>query len=260
MGNMGAMCGCNNQSNDIVGFWRNIELRNITFDAYQKIFEKNQRKWLSSGENKRSVDLRKCEELYPLLDSSDFSEKQRTVYFDKLNEYINEQSDKLTFFTSLAFFTRVTQENVSKEQANNLLDSLNTAEKPKIHEHLFSNLIKMAIKRNDHDDVTKFFIEFVTEFPLEFVTLEKKDMDEKLQIYSQANRDKLFSQIKMMNSQKFYDYMFNRENVSLIHNDLIKIHMDYAGNDLVKVRTGANKENKSQENATPNPTPNPETK
>lgn len=250
---MGAMCGCNSSNTDIIGFWRNIQLRKITFDAYQKIYEKNQRKWLSSGDNKRSVDLRKCEELYPLLDSSDFTDKQRTVYFDKLNEYINEQSDKLTFFTSLAFFTKVTtEENPQiRRQADNLLDSLNLGEKPKIHDHLFCNLIKMAIKRNDHDDVTKFFIEFVTEFPLEFTSIEKKDREEKLQIYSQANRDKLFSQIKMMNSQKFYDYMFNRDNVSLIHNDLLKIHLDYASNELKKVRTGANVENRN----TPTPTP-----
>jgi len=236
------MCGCNSSANDIVGFWKSIELRKISFDAYQKIFEKNQRKWLSSGENKRSVDLRKCEELYPLLDSSDFTEKQRAVYFDKLNEYINEQSDKLTFFTSLAFFTRISkdQELKTSEKAENILDSLKTAEKTKTHDHLYNNLIKMAIKRTDHDDVTKFFIEFVTEFPLQFVYVDKRELEEKMTIYSQNNRDKLFSQIKMMNNQRFYEYMFNKQNVMLIHDDLLKIQMDNGGNTkLEKIRTEA---------------------
>lgn len=241
---MGGLCGCFSSNNDIIGFWRTIELRKITFDTYQKIYEKNQRKWLSSGENKRSVDLRKCEELYPLLDSSEFTDKQRTVYFDKLNEYINEQSDKLTFFTSLAFFTKLNREDT--KQAENILDSIKE-EKPKIHDILFASLIKMAIKRTDHDDVTKFFIEFVTEFPLQFIYIDKRELEEKMQIYSQINRDKLFSQIKMMNNQRFYEYMFNKENVSLIHNDLLKIQMDYSSNDLVKIRTGANVNTPGQE-------------
>ena len=238
-----AMCGCNGSASDITGFWKSIELRRLSFDEYQKIFEANQRKWLSSGENKRSVDLRKCPQLYPLLDSADFSEKQRTVYFDKLNEYINEQSDKLTFFTSLAFFTRIgtNQEMKSTEQAENILDTLKKEEKTKTHDHLYNNLIKMAIKRTDHDDVTKFFIEFITEFPLQFVYADsKKEMEEKMTVYSQTNRDKLFSQIKMMNNAKFYEYMFNRENVMLIHEDLLKIQMESGGNDLIKIRTGAN--------------------
>ena len=142
---MGGMCGCNNVKNDIVGFWRNIGLRNLTFDAYKKIYEKNQRKWLSSGENKRSVDITKCDELFPLLDSIDFTEKQRKLYFDSLNQYINELSDKLTFFTSLSFFTRVTQEIEIKnhEKAENILDSIkDSEERPKTYEVLFSNLIK----------------------------------------------------------------------------------------------------------------------
>merc|ERR1712160_31753 len=127
------MCGCNSSANDIIGFWKSIELRKISFDSYQKIFENNQRKWLSSGENKRSVDLRKCEELYPLLDSSDFTDKQRAVYFDKLNEYINEQSDKLTFFTSLAFFTRISKDQEMKNlektnEAVNILDTIKSTE------------------------------------------------------------------------------------------------------------------------------------
>merc|ERR1712032_1377854 len=89
----------------------------------------------------------------------------------------------------------------------------------------------------DHDDVTKFFIEFVTEFPLQFVCSDKKEQEEKSQIYSQNNRDKLFSQIKMMNNQRFYEYMFNKENVMLIHEDLIKIQMESSGgNDLIKIR------------------------
>jgi len=251
---MGGICGCNNTSNDITTFWKNMEIRKLTFDAYQKIYEKNQRKWLSSGENKRTVDLRKCEELFPLLDSADFTEKQRNFYFDKLNEYINDQSDKLTFFTSLAFFTRISAKEAANTQPENILNSIKTEEKPKMHEHLFSNLIKMAIKRNDHDDVTKFFIEFVTEFPLQFVFSDKKEIEEKQQIYSKYNRDKLFSQIKMMNNLRFYEYIFNRQNVTLIHNDLCKIHSDnlsVATNDLVKIRTEANVNLQDSSLATP---------
>jgi hypothetical protein len=243
MGGLVTMCGCSGSASDITGFWKSIELRKLSFDEYQVIFESNQRKWLSSGENKRSVDLRKCPQLYHLLDSQDFSEKQRTVYFDKLNEYINEQSDKLTFFTSLAFFTRIskTTEMKQTQQAENILDTLRKEEKTKTQDHLYNNLIKMAIKRTDHDDVTKFFIEFITEFPLQFIYAEsKKEMEEKMVVYSQTNRDKLFSQIKMMNNQKFYEYMFNRENVMMIHDDLLKIQLESGGNDLIKIRTGAN--------------------
>jgi hypothetical protein len=243
---MGAMCGCNTNNNDIVGFWKNMGLRSLTFDAYKKIYEKNQRKWLSSGENKRSVDIKKCEELFPLLDSVDFTEKQRKLYFDGLNLYINDLSDKLTFFTSLAFFTKVSNENEIKtldedRSAVNILDSIkNREESPKIHDLLFSHLIKMAIKRNDHDDVTKFFIEFVTEFPLQFVYLDKREIEERMQVYSKDNRDKLFAKIKMMNSQRFYEYMFNRDNVSHINNDLLKIHSENSSKELSKIRTGAN--------------------
>ena len=68
----------------------------------------------------------------------------------------------------------------------------------------------MAIKRNDHDDVTKFFIEFVTEFPLQFLYFDNKEVEEKLKIYSKENREKLFSRVKMLNNQRFYDYMFNQ--------------------------------------------------
>ena len=227
-----AMCGCNSSANDIIGFWKSIELRKISFDSYQKLFEVNQRKWISSGENKRDVDLRKCDGLYTLLDSADFSDKQRIVYFNKLNEFVNEQTDKLTFFTSLAFFTRISKDQEVKaltktsEQGLNILDNERGGKEANVSDHLYNNLIKMAIKRTDHDDVTRFFIEFVTEFPLEFVYVEKKVREEKEQVYSQGNRDKLFTQIKMMNNAKFYAYMFNKENVMLIHNDLLKIQVE----------------------------------
>lgn len=249
---MGAMCGCNTNNNDIVGFWRNMGLRNLTFDAYKKIYEKNQRKWLSSGENKRSVDITRCEELFPLLDSVDFTDKQRKLYFDGLNDYINELSDKLTFFTSLSFFTRVNaneKDMNSEQKAENILDSIkNNEEKPRVHDVLFGSLIKMAIKRNDHDDVTKFFIEFVTEFPLQFVYVDKKTIEEHMFVYSKDNRDKLFVKVKAMNTTKFYEYMFNRDNVSHIHNDLLKIHADNSSDDLMKIRTAANV---NQSNSTP---------
>lgn len=245
---MGGLCGCFSSNNDIIGFWRTIELRKITFDTYQKIYEKNQRKWLASGDNKRSVDIRKCDELFTLLDSPDFSEKQRLIYFDKLNDYINDQSDKLTFFTSLSFFTKLTTEkdNKSKDQlADNIIDNLKPKENIKEHEIIFSNLIRMAIKRSDHDDVTKFFIEFVTEFPLQFLIIDKKDIEERTQVYSLANRNKLFDQIKSMDNKKFYDYMFNRENVSLIHEDLMKIQMEGSTGGLINKKNSTDSKPKN---------------
>jgi hypothetical protein len=151
---MGAMCGCTNSTNDIINFWKNIQLRNLSFDSYRKIFSENQRAWLSSGENRGTVDIRKCNELYPLLEISEFSAKQSSFYFDKLNEYINNQLDKLTFFTCLAFFTKVSVEHQNKKEkkdAENILDSFKQEENnanQTIHEKLFSHLIKMAIKKS----------------------------------------------------------------------------------------------------------------
>lgn len=256
---MGAICGCNGQSKDIIGFWKGIELRKITFEAYKRLYDTNQRKWLSSGESNRTVDIRKCDELYPLLNSSEFTEKQRTAYFDQLNNFINNQSDKLTFFTSLSFFTKINGEKDIKGDKNqeqkvmNLFDSMNfngdSSKQKNLNDLIFESLLKMAIKRSDHDDVTRFFLELVTVFPLQFLHEEGKAMEEKLQIYSEANRERLFNQIKLMNNQKFYEYMFNRENVSLIHNDLIKIQMEFSSNDLIKVRTEANV---NRETPTPN--------
>ncbi len=177
---MGAMC-CINTTNNIENFWKNINLRNITFDSYQKIVVENQRDWLVSGESLRTVDVKNCNGLYALLDISELSEKQRILYFYKLNEYINDLPDKLTFFTSLAFFTKLSSEyflNRDTKESSNVLDmykneltyvlynSKGEGNQIILHEKIFSILIKMAIKKSDHDDVTKCFIDFVTEFPL----------------------------------------------------------------------------------------------
>ena len=117
------------------------------------------------------------------------------------------------------------------EKGNNLFDSLNTKEKANVTDLLFEDLLKMAIKRDNHDDVTTFFLEFITRFPLQFVYEDEKDQEEKLIIYSNRNREKLFAKIKMMDNHKFYQYMFNKENISLIHSDLLKIHMENSSKD-----------------------------
>jgi hypothetical protein len=235
---MGAMC-CVNTTNNIENFWKNVNLINQTFDSYQKIYYENKRKWLSSGGSVETVDLKNCNELYDLLDISELSQNQRIFYFDKLNEYINNLPNKLTFFTSLAFFTKTTPkyevykstfestnvlETFKNEQSYVVYNLNGEANQIILHEKIFSILIKMAKKKSDHDDVTKCFIDFVTEFPLQFIYEEIKDFQEKKKIYSIENRHKLFLNLKLLNNQEFYKYMFSRDNVCQIHNDLLKIN------------------------------------
>ena len=240
---MGAVCGCGHETRDISTFWRGLELRKITFDSFLKVYEKNQMNWLNSGENNRVVDLRKCDELNKLLYNPEFSAEERTIFLEKLNDFINSQSDKLTFFTCLSFFTKLNEEEITNSKKNekkSYLDSLRVNERLKNFDVVFDSLLKMAIKKKDHEDVTRLFIQLVTEFPVPFLHANKKDKDEKLAIYSKENKERLFNQIKAYNSQKFYEYMFNKENISIIHNDLLKIHTSYPINDLVKVRTTTN--------------------
>lgn len=247
---MGAVC-CGNESRDIASFWRGLELRKISFERFCQIYEKNQMNWLNSGENNRVVDLRKCQELNTLLVSQDFSAEEKLIFLDKLNEFINSQSDKLTFFTSLSFFTKLNEDGEisknSKSKKNEKLsyiESLRANERTKNFDIVFDSLLKMAIKKKDHEDVTKLFLQLVTEFPVPFLHAGKKDRDEKLGLYCRENRDRLFAQLKMFNSQKFYEFMFNLENVSLVHNELVKIHamnpLNNGVEQLVKVRTTAN--------------------
>lgn len=240
---MGAVCGCGPEGKDISTFWRGFELRKITFDTFCKIYEKNQMNWLNSGENNRTVDLRKCEELNRLLFNPEFNEREKAVFFEKLNEFVNSQSDKLTFFTSLSFFTKLNEDESHKNKSNEkemFIDSLRANERKKNFDIVFESLLKMAIKRNDHEDVTKLFIQLVSEFTVPFLFWEKKDKEYNLAIYTKENREKLFSQIKMYNLQKFYEYMFNKDNISIIHKDLCKIQMNNPVDELVKVRTTTN--------------------
>ncbi len=225
---MGA-CGCGQvDNNDIPSFWYRLELRKITFEAYCKIFEENQLNWFSSSDKNNNVDLTKCAELNKLLDNPDFSESKRNLYFKKLNIFVNKQHDKLSFFTCLSFFTKLNEdENKPKKKFDKnsyYLESLSISERSKKIDLVSDALLNMAIKKNNHDEVTMLFLELVTEFPQPLFTLDKKEKEENLSVYSRVAREQLFSQINKYKKQKFYEYMFNKENIFIIHNDLIKIN------------------------------------
>jgi len=246
---MGGVC-CGNESRDISTFWRGLELRKISFESFCKIYEKNQMNWLNSGENNRVVDLRKCQELNKLLVNNDMSIEERQHFTEKLNEFVNNQSDKLTFFTCLSFFTKLNEEQVSKNSSKakqseklDYIESLRNSERTKNFDIVFDTLLKMAIKKKDHEDVTKLFLQLVTEFPVPFLHGKQKDRDEKMALYCRENRDRLLAQLKMFNSQKFYDFMFNPENISVIHSEIVKIQSTNPNTEvdqLVKIRTTTN--------------------
>jgi len=235
---MGAVCACGPEKGDISSFWRGLELRKITFESYFRIYEKNQMNWLNSGDNNHSIDLIKCNELNKLLHNSDFTATERETYIEKLNEFVNKQSDKLTFFTSLSFFTKLNNDDELQKdktiEKHSFIESLRNIEKTKNFDFIFDSLLKMAIKKNEHEDVTKIFIELITVFPATFLYTNKKQLGEINSVYSTFNREQLFNQIKMYNKQKFYEYMFNKDNVSIIHNDLMKIHSNFEVGEIIK--------------------------
>jgi hypothetical protein len=253
---MGALCGCGPEGKDVSTFWRGFELRKITFDSFCKIYEKNQMNWLNSGETNRTVDLRKCQDLNKLLFNPELNERDKDIFFDKLNEFVNSQSDKLTFFTCLSFFTKINDDETPKIKTNekqSYIDSIRANERKKNFDLVFESLLKMAIKRSEHEDVTKLFIQLVTEFTVPFLLSDKKIKENILAVYIKENREKLFSQIKMYNLQKFYDYMFNKDNIFMIHNDLTKIQMNRPMDELVKVRTTTNVDVNNNTNNKPTP-------
>lgn len=261
---MGTISCCGNDSRDISTFWNGLELRKITFKTYIKIFEENQMNWLNSGEHIRSINLEKCNELNKLLTNDDFTKNEQKIFIEKLNEFVNSLSDKLTFFTCLIFFTKITghdnlalDDNVNKSlsKRQSYIETLRNSEITQNFLIIFDSILKMAIKKKEHDDVTKLFIQIVTEFAVPFVYFNKKDRDEKKFIYCKDNREKLFKMLKNFHLQKLYEYLFHYDNVSLIHNDLVKFNMLSHVNptdELVKIRTTANF-GKSNYDDTPTP-------
>ncbi len=240
---MGAVC-CGQETRDISTFWRGLELRKISFDQFYQIYEKNQVNWLNSGESSRLINLKKCKELNKLLFNSDLTVEQREVFMEKLNEFVNNLSDKLMFFACLSFFTQLRDDEntfkAKKDAKESYLDSLRMTERKKNFDIVFSSLLKLAIKRNDHDDVTKLFIQLVTEFAVPFLYTNKKDIEEKSKLFSKNNREELFKQLKMSNLQKFYEYMFSSSNIMNIHHDLLRINDNKPLEDLNKVRITSN--------------------
>jgi hypothetical protein len=261
---MGAVCGCGNESRDISSFWRGLALRKITFKTYCKIYEDNKMKWMNYCEDTRKIDLDKCNELSKLLVNDDFSKNENKIFIEILNEFINSQSGKLTFFTCLSFFTKLSGNDFAsslsdynKKPTTNqtYIESLRSSESAENFEIVSYSLLEMAIKKKEHDDVTKLFIQLVSEFAVPFVYFAKKDRDEKLLVFSKENREKLFKQLKSFNSQKFYGYLFHEDNFALIYDDLVRIHtmsQAYSVDELVKVRTTANV-GKSRFGDTPTP-------
>jgi len=242
---MGAACGCGQETRDISTFWRGLELRKITFEKYCQIYEKNQMNWLKSGGNTRLIDLKNCNDLNILLENNELSPDNKKIFMDKLNDFVNSQSDKLTFFTCLSFFTKLGEEETSaktaeKAKAQSVIESLRNKERAHNFSIVFESLLKMAIKKSEHEDVTKLFIQLVSEFPIPFVYSINKDREEAQAICSQDNREALFNKIKMYNLQKFYEFMYNKDNISLIQRELESIYSNCSVKVLPKVRTTSN--------------------
>jgi len=223
---MGGICNCANDKKDIMVFWKNLKLRNITFQKYKMIYEENKFQWCTSGK-KNTFDIKNCKELRILLDSPDFSDGERSNFSEQLNNFVNKLKNKLIFFASLSFFTIM--ENKKIEKNDNKITNKS--------QEIYRDILLMSLMKDDHDIVTKLFIEIITVIPLKYLNLDKKEMLEISMVYSTINRDKLLSRINKMNKNKFYEYMFHIDNISLIHNDLIKIELDYSMGEIIKKQT-----------------------
>ncbi len=235
---MGGACTCGGRINDSLVFWSRLNIRKITFYEYLKLFEENKINWVKSAciENNFIIDISKCEKLNQLLDSPDFTEKERIFFLEKIKNFFSKQTDKLLFFTSLSFFTSIEDQNskdqnkkkISKEEkeAKALIDELKNEPFKDNYDTIFDNLRKMAIKPHDHNDVTKTFIELVSEFTIDFLDIEPVIKKEKYSQYSQSIREKLFDRLQKKPKDKFYDYMFNIKNIKLITDDLNRIYLE----------------------------------
>jgi len=242
---MGGACVCNNQIiNECSLFWSRVNIRKITFQEYVKIFADKRSEWLKclNKNNEFTIEISECEILRDILNSPDFSDKERTFFFEKLKKFISKQQDKLLFFTSLSFFTLPGElqkkdsnntKNESKnkkfclgEEAKNYIESLKVDTKKEDVDIISEQLLKMSIKRDEHNDVTKIFIELVSEFTVDLLNLEPRSRKELSFLYEQEVREILFSKLMEKPKKMFYEYMFNEKNVKFITDDLTKIYRE----------------------------------
>lgn len=244
---MGGACVCNRQISESWLFWSRLNIRKITFQEYTKIFEEKRLDWLKclNKKNEFSIEISECETLRDLLNSPDFSDKERIFFFEKLKKFISKQTDKLQFFTSLSFLTIIeplkenTNKNFSSSNNNNknkkfsleeeAKNYIETLKKDTIQENfdiIFEQLLKMAIKKDEHYDVTKIFIELVSEFTIDFLHLEPRNKKDLTIEYSKEPREKLFLKLVEKPNKKFYEFMFNEKNVKMITDDLSKISQE----------------------------------
>lgn len=237
---MGMACGCQHQYIDGSNVFEGLMIRKLYFREYIKIFEDNRSNWLKKFEferkNENSFDIKKFKLLGDLLDSPNFSDHQREFFLSKINIFLSKIPDALIFFTSLSFFTKL--ENVTKRKKNFLSRkiTLNNILEEKVedeYDFIRDNLLKLSIKQHDHDVVTKLFIEFVSEFTIDFIYSEEDTIEknEKKKKFSRENREKLFNWLKKMNNENLYLYLFDSKNVKKISQDLERLYENENIND-----------------------------
>lgn len=230
---MGGACICSNEIYESQVFWSGMNIRQMTFQEYLKIFEENKLDWItcSNSKNSAQLEIKNLSKLYPLLDSAELSEREREAYFNKLRNFIIKQNDKLIFFVCLAFFTSLREKQgknnqakltQNEEEAQNFI-KWKSQISPSKYDIVSQELMKMSIKKNDHHDVTRLFMQLVSEFTIDFLHIDDENKKEKFFDYSLENREELLFTLTNLPKETFYQYMFSDKNIKFITDDLKKI-------------------------------------
>lgn len=223
------VCQCGPVLKETQVFWAKINLRKTTFRDFMKTLDEKRIEWIKQGDD---IDLRKCDKLNWLLDSTEFTATERTFYFNKLNEYVKRQSDKLMFFASLSFFTILDGHHspnfkgAPPTNASALIDNIRGNVVKSNFDIIFDDLLRMAIKKDEHLDVTGTFIELVTEISIDFLNISAAMKEDKKMEFKNLNREELLRRLNLKTKDKLYEYLFNANNISMICNDLAKINME----------------------------------
>jgi len=235
---MGICCGNQIQYIDGSNIFEGSKIRRINFKEYIKIFDENKSNWIKTFElerrNDNTLDIKKFKNLYDLLDSPNFTDHQRLFFFSRLNKFLLKIPDLLIFLTSLSFFTKLESKKTMRNNSLNAktnLDNLLEGTVKDEYDLIKEDLLKMCIKKYDHDIVTKLFIEFVTEFTLDFIFTEEESIAkaEKRKKFSNENREKLFLWLKKLSKEKFYSYLFDVKNIKKINQDLERLYKNEEG-------------------------------
>lgn len=252
MGSGITTCNCQNDTTFIEGsfIFENLKIRNLTFNEYLKIFEENKSNWIKLFNTQRkhkSFQLENFPILGNLMDSNYFSEHQRIFFNKKINKFISNLPDALIFFTALSFFTKLDKKKFTKKrkismQENTNIDNLMQGVVKDEYDLIKDDLLSMCFKRNEHNSVTRLFIELVTEFTLDFIfsesdinekeSKENKQKNFKKKIFEEKNREKFLLWLEEMSNEKLYEYLFDVKNVIRINKDMERLYNYGEINDL----------------------------